>query len=299
MEEQSFYVECPRFGDDFKTKSKKAKRDYAHPLDSGIIRFLDNSAVNSVFRQLVEMMADSTYGAVIASGIPINAANYPELNVLVEECVEKLGIKRPYVIISSCLSGLNAMAFGSDEEPYIAISPLMVKTLNPRQLKFVIGHECGHVAMGHMIYHTVISIAAMFASAVPLIGPIVNMVGTLPLMAWSRRSEISADRAGMLCCGECLTAQRTLLQLEMPFMDASAIDIEEYVSNSDKYLSKGIIRKLNEFDDAHPIIPKRIHALSVFTSSAKYYRATGQPVPAEAISDAALEEQTERIIKVL
>ncbi len=299
MSDQRFYIECPKFGDDFKIKDKKARRDYAHPVDSGIIKFLDNSAINSVFRQLVEMMADSTYGPIIASGIPINQHNYPQLNELVNECVEELNIKRPYTIISSSISGLNAMAFGSDEEPYIAVSPLMVRTMSAQQLKFIIGHECGHVAMGHMIYHTVVSIASIFASAVPIIGPIVNKVGALPLKAWSRRSEISADRAGLLCCGDCRTAQRTLLQLEMPFMDASQIDIEEYVSNSSKYLSKGIIRKINEFDDAHPIIPKRIHALHIFSASEMYHRITGQTVPAGAISDTELESKTENIIKVL
>ena len=299
MSGQNFYIECPKFGDDFKIKDRKAKRDYAHPVDSGIIKFLDNSAINSVFRQLIEMMADSTYGPIIASGIPINTNNYPELNKLVNECVEELNIKRPYVIISSSISGLNAMAFGSDEEPYIALSPFMVRTMSPQQLKFIIGHECGHVAMGHMIYHTVVSIATLFASAVPIIGPIVNKIGALPLKAWSRRSEISADRAGLLCCGDCQVAQRTLLQLEMPFMDADQIDLDEYVSNSSKYLSKGIIRKINEFDDAHPIIPKRIHALHVFTTSAKYYKVTRQPVPAGTISDAELESKTESIIKVL
>lgn len=299
MDKERFYVECPEFGRDFDLHSERARRDYAHPVDSGIIKFLDNPAVNSVFKQLVEMMSDSTHGQVVASGVVINEKNYPELNKLVEECVAELRIKRPYVIISSAISGLNAMAFGSDEDPYVALSPLLVKTLNPVQLKFVIGHECGHIAMGHMIYHTVISIAAMFASAVPIIGPAVNTVGALPLMAWSRRSEISADRAGLLCCGDCEAAQRTMLQLMMPFMDASRIDLDDYVNNADNYLKKGVIRKLNEFNDAHPIMPKRIHALSEFTSSAKYYKLTGREIPMGAISDSELENRVENIIRIL
>ena len=299
MSKGELLIKCPEFGGDQNSWGDTARRDYAHSLDSAIINFLDNPAINSVFKHLVEMMADSTYGPVVASGVAINDHNYPELNKLVNECVDTLNIHRPYVIISSALSGLNAMAFGSDDEPYVALSPLMVKTMSPTQLKFVIGHECGHVAMGHMVYHTVISIASVFASALPIIGPIINTVGTLPLMAWSRRSEISADRAGLLCCGDLEAAQRTLIQLEMPFMDASQIDIPEYVANSERFLKKGVLRRINEFDDAHPIIPKRIKALDVFTNSEKYYRVTSQKTSDNLLSDHELEHKIESIIKVL
>lgn len=299
MSKEEIFIECPKFGDEQNWWGDKARRDYAHSFDSTMIKFLDNPAINSVFKHLVEMLSDSTWGPVIASGVEINDKNYPELNKLVNECVDTLNISRPYVIISSALSGLNAMAFGSDDEPYVALSPLMVKTMSQQQLKFVIGHECGHVAMGHMVYHTVISIASTFASVFPIIGPIVNTVGTLPLMAWSRRSEISADRAGLLCCGELEVAQRTLIQLEMPFLDASQIDIPEYVANSQRFLKKGVLRKINEFDEAHPIIPKRINALDVFINSEKYYRATSQRISDDLLSDYDLEHKIESIIRVL
>lgn len=299
MSENKFLIQCPQFGMDYTIRPVEARRDYAHPVDSTLIKFLDNPAINSIFRQLIGVVADSTYGPVVASAIPISESNYPEINRIVDDCVAELNIKRPYVVISNVISGLNAMAFGNDEEAYIAISPLMVKMMSEQQLRFVIGHECGHVAMGHMVYHTVISIATAFASAVPVIGPVVDMVGTLPLKAWSRRSEITADRAGLLCCGDSKTAQKALLQLEMPFMNPDDISVEGYVEGSDKYLKEGIIRRLNEFNDAHPIIPKRIHALQVFVSSEKYCRITGKPVPAGAISETELNHQTEQIIKII
>ena len=192
------------------------------------------------------------------------------------------------------------MAFGSDEEPYVVLTPLMVKTMSPAQLKFVIGHECGHIAMGHMIYHTVVECATHFASVLPVIGPVIRKVGLLPLMAWSRRSEISADRAGLLCCGDLETAQRTLIQIEMPFLDASQIDVQEYVKNSEKFLRGGNIRKLGEFSSAHPVTPKRIKALDVFANSAKYCRLTSRSMTSsKLLSNSELDRETENIISVL
>lgn len=299
MTTEKFHIDCPEFDDNYEYGNAKAKRDYAHPLDSTIIKFLDNKAINSVFKHLIEMVADSTYGPMVASGVPLNEKNYPEIDEIINECVSELGIKRPYTIVTNHISGINAMTFGSDEEPYIAISPLMIKTMSPLQLKFVIGHECGHIAMGHVMYHTVVNLATMFAQSVPVIGPIVSMVGTLPLMAWSRRSEISADRAGLLCCGDGEIAKRTLLQISMPFMDAGEINLNDYVENSEKYLEKGVLRKVTELNDAHPIIPKRINALNVFEKSEKYFKVTGKDVPVDAISDNALESKIEEIIKIL
>lgn len=304
MNEERFVVEIPEFnpndgGVNWNKYTGKSNRAYAHPLDSKIIKFLDNGAINGLFRNLIEMMSDSTYGPVVASGIKITDNTYPELNEIFDMCSEKLSIKRPYAIISPVIGGINAMAFGSDEEPYIVLSPLMAKTMNKEQLKFVIGHECGHVAMGHMTYHTVVSLATNFANAIPVIGPIISKGAALPLMAWSRRSEISADRAGLLCCDDVEVAKRTLLQITMPFMDATAIDVDDYVNNSEKYLDKGVLRRVNEFADAHPIIPKRIKSLDLYVSSEKYCKIHNKPFSSALLSDSELEAQIEKVISVL
>lgn len=300
QENKKFHVDVPSFKSGaLGSEVKTSKRGYAHSIDAEIIKLLDNKAINSIFRNLVEILADSTYGTIVAGSVHINSSTYSDINALVDECVKELEIEKPYVIISPSIQGLNAMAFGSDESPYVAISPLMASTMSKEQLKFIIGHECGHIAMGHMIYHTVISIATNFAGAIPVIGPVIQKVGVLPLMAWSRRSEISADRAGLLCCGNLEIAERTLLQLQMPFLDANKIDIQDYVKNYENYISEGTVRKLGEFANAHPIIPKRIQAMQEFTNSTKYYSAIGKPYPTNAISDDELENRVEDIIKVL
>ncbi len=300
MVSEEIIIKCPEFGSPQNSRGGTARRDYAHPLDSSLIKFLDDPAINSVFKQIVAVQADSTFGSVLASGVAINDRNYPELNKLVNECVDTLNIHRPYVIISDYGPNLNAMTFGSDEEPYVVLTPLMVKTMSPAQLKFIIGHECGHIAMGHMIYHTVVEVATNFASLIPVIGPVVRKVGLLPLMAWSRRSEISADRAGLLCCGDLETAQRTLMQLEIPFLDASQIDVRDYVTDSEKYLRGGDIRKLGEFSSSHPILSKRIKALDVFGKSEKYCRLTSRSMTSSnLLPDSELDRETEKIISVL
>ena len=303
MSNEAFRVECPAFegndwNNDYRVHHGASRRDYAHPIDSGIVRVLDNRIINTVFKTTVDMLADFSQGNIVASGVVVGEENYPEINKIVEECVAELGIRRPYVIVSSSISGINAVTFGSDEEPYIALSPLLIKTMGRNQLKFVIGHECGHIAMGHVVYHSVINLATIFAGTIPVIAPIVKAVGAVPLMAWSRRSEITADRAGLLCCGDAETAKRTLLQITLPFMDADEVNVDQYVRDSSVYLKRGTLRKINELNQAHPIIPKRINAIDEFVRSEKYARLIEAPVPEGALSDRELERRIEDIVRV-
>lgn len=295
------HIDCPAFDEvdlDYRY-SKSPLRRYCHPVDEKIIGVLDTPAINAVFRTLSDFGADHYYGQMIATAVPVNSNNYPREDEIVCSCAEKLSIRKPYTIISNGLPGLNAATVGSDDEPYLILSSLLVKMLNKEQLKFVVGHECGHIAMGHVVYHSAVRTAGSFSRLIPVIGPAVFDTISFPLLAWERRSEITADRAGLICCEDLELAQRTLLQLASAFQNADNLDIDGYIESSRKYLEKGTIRKLGEFSVNHPLIAKRMEALSVFAGSECYFDIIGKEKPAGAISDQQLEKATESIISIL
>lgn len=267
---------------------------FGHPIDSGIIKVLDNPMVNGIFRSYVNLNADAYMGQILATGITVNEQNYPEINKIVDECVSTLQIQRPYVVVSS-QPGINAMTFGSDEEPYLVLTSLLVKIMSEDQLRFVIGHECGHIAMGHVMYHTAVSILSLIGNKSLLVGKAVGFA----LNAWSRRSEITADRAGLICCGNVNVARKALIQLECAYRDANDFDIDAYTQNSKDYLSKGLLRKIGEYKSSHPLTPKRIEAITEFAKSSKYYEAMILPVPKDAVTDEKLTSKVEGILSVL
>lgn len=272
---------------------------YSHPVDSRLVKLLDTPAVNGMFRALVDFSADTAMGQMLAASIPVNAKNYAALDRIVEDCVERLEIRRPYVVVTNHLPGINAVTFGSDEEPYIAITSLMVKIMKEDAMRFVIGHECGHIAMGHVIYHTAANALGSLSQLLPLAGPLISQSLAYPLNAWSRRSEITADRAGFLCCGSVETAKRTLLQLESALVPAEELDIEGYMESSRRFLDKGVLRRLGEYGSSHPLTPKRIAALDLFAQSAACRQAQGLDAPADAMPTEELDRRTEEIVKVL
>lgn len=279
-------------------KPEKEARAYSHPVDAALVRILDNPAVNTVFKSFVDMAVDAQYGSVIASGIPVNETTFPQLDAIVTHCAETLRIRRPYVVVSGNI-GFNAITMGSDEDPYIVLGNLLTASMSEDQLRFVIGHECGHVAMGHVVYHTAANVAGNLSSALPVVGPVIYNTAGFAVNAWSRRSEVTADRAGMLCCGSLELAKKTLMQIEMGFMNSDQVDVSSYVQSSQQYRKGGILRRIGEYTASHPILPKRIQALDAFAESALFYHVTNQTAPAGVMSDQALAQRVEDLIRVL
>jgi hypothetical protein len=90
----------------------------------------------------------------------------------------------------------------------------------PGELRFVVGRELGHLKCGHPDLKRK---AYAVLSAIQAINPVVvpdRYQNVLPLLAlgrlltWCRESEFSADRAGLLCCGDPKAAYEAIMRLQ-------------------------------------------------------------------------------------
>lgn len=273
-------------------------RSYCHPVDADMIKVLDNPVSRIAIGKLVEISADAFYGQMIASGLTVTEENEPELNRILEDCSRLLGIPKPYMVLSSG-AGFNAFTTGNDQKPYIVLGTTLVKVMSTEQLKFVIGHECGHIAMGHMIYHTAANVLATFAQRIPVVGTIADTAVGFALKAWSRRSEVSADRAGLLCCGDLDVAIQTQLQLVTGFVDAGQMNAQAYMDDSRSYRQGSFLRRMGELTSNHPLMAKRMECLQLFQTSALLFRICGQEPPADALPDQELKARVEKVLKVM
>ena len=110
------------------TDTHTAQRSYCHPIDSNIIKVLDNPAVNMVFRKVLSLATDSSFGQIIAKGVPVNERSFPRIYEMVKRCAQILRIPIPYVVISGSV-GFNAFTTGSDKKPYIVLGNMLVKAM--------------------------------------------------------------------------------------------------------------------------------------------------------------------------
>ena len=167
----------------------------------------------------------------------------------------------------------DATTLGTDNSAFIVLGSVLTN-FKGDDLLFVLGREMGHVRAGHALWKTVMQFVSgrahhrsiMGDGVLKLLNPakLVESAIDAPLMAWSRHSEITADRAGMLVVGKEDVARRVLMTWTLksfplvPRVNADAwleqettIDggmtsISEWTMASTPYLA-GRLRLLREF----------------------------------------------------
>ena len=91
----------------------------------------------------------------------------------------------------------NAGAVGFDK-PFIVINSGTLEHLD-REEQRVLAHEVGHIMSGHVIYRTLAAILMLVGlRGLPFLAGIALLPIQVALLEWYRKSELSADRAGLL-----------------------------------------------------------------------------------------------------
>lgn len=283
------------------TGSLYGKRlEFAHSIDSTVIQAMEALHIRKAINKLADLLVNFQSGIEISSGIVIDANNFPEIFKILRHCCRVLGINIPHAVVSARMPGINAYASGTVDNPYLLISDLSTHLLTYDELTFIIGHECGHLAMEHLVYHLIGRQLAYLGTLLPVVGPMLAGVVSLPLKTWSRYSEITADRAGFLCCGDLRTAQRALMKLESSFANIKDVELDRYIDQSLESLENMKIGAVMEIVTDHPVTAKRLKALQYFSESELYYRVTKKPIPAGArlIPDSVLKEKVDNLLTV-
>src|SRR5262249_4526443 len=105
---------------------------------------------------------------------------------------------------------LNAGTLGTNEDSFIAVHSALVDQYTDDELLTVIGHECGHIHNSHVAYLTALHYLTYMAG---MFLPWVLQPALVALRTWSRRAEITCDRAGMLCSKDLRMAERAITKL--------------------------------------------------------------------------------------
>jgi Zn-dependent protease with chaperone function len=107
---------------------------------------------------------------------------------------------------------VNAMALGADK-PFIVITTGMVDLMDAEEIRFVIGHELGHVLSGHAVYRTMLYHLLNLVTRIAWLPVVLPARGVIwALEEWYRKSELSCDRAGLLAGQDIDAARRALMK---------------------------------------------------------------------------------------
>ena len=211
---------------------------------------MDAILSNGLVRKTLQLFADKYCKEQIkkikSTGQLVSRSNYPHLYDVLQSCYKSLNVEDiPEVYITNQLKGINALSVGTDNAPIILISCKAVISLSDGELKFMIGHELGHILQKNLMCHTIKGLLDNLNSKSEILGPIVSDLIDVPLNQWYRCAEYTADRAGLICAGDIKYVKSIFQQ----------VNLNKTSSKFDDYYELGY---------SHPDIKKRTNELLIY-----------------------------------
>ncbi|MBO0808764.1 MAG: M48 family metallopeptidase [Actinobacteria bacterium] len=254
-----------------------SSRAYEHPADrSALVALRKLTGFDVLLRRLASLFSDRSLRLLfLASSVKTSTEQFPHLHELLLDGSAILDLPEVPELFISQMPIPNAMALGSDK-PFIVITTGMVDLMDGEEMRFVIGHELGHVLSGHAVYRTMLfhltRLAARMAwFAIGYIGLRVIIAG---LEEWYRKSELSCDRAGVLAGQDPAAGRRALMKLaggsrmsELSH-DAFHRQAREYDAVPD--VREGLIKLLQLQGNTHPFAVVRFAELDRWVSDGEY-----------------------------
>lgn len=177
--------------------------DYAYPCDNYIDTILSNQLAQQALRKLADKYYSDQIKEIVSNSICLTKTNFPKLWNNYEYCCNKLSVTpQPKVYITTKLTGLNALSVEYAEKQMILLSFKAAVMNKDAEQRFLLGHELGHIQLGHLAAHVVQGLISSLKSQNKLLGLMISEMLDIALNHWYQASEYTADRAGYLCCND-------------------------------------------------------------------------------------------------
>ncbi|WP_127359423.1 M48 family metallopeptidase [Actinacidiphila soli] len=256
-----------------------SSRAYEHPADrSALVALRKLSGFDTVFKALSGLLPERSLRLLFLSdSVRVSDAQFTHLNDMLRDACYILDLEKVPAMYVTQDPQPNAMCIGLDE-PLIVVTTGLVELLDEEEMRAVVGHEVGHALSGHSVYRTVLlflTTLALRVAWIPL-GGLAIMAIVTALREWFRKSELSADRAGLLVGQDLRASMRGLMKIaggnhlhEMN-VDAFLKQAEEYEASGD--LRDSVLKILNVLPRTHPFTTVRAAELKKWEASRDYQR---------------------------
>lgn len=236
-------------------------RVYEHPTDKRALDALEGApGLETAVRKFWEYGMDRVLRIQhTGSNIKATPSAFPKECRALEAVCETLNLSPPpdlYIMQGF----INAYTTGV-ERPLVALASGCVSLLSYDELLFVLGHEVGHIKSQHVLYQQMAQIlpiaGGVLGAATFGFGNILTTGLQLALLSWQRKSEFTADRAGLLACQNPEAAVSALMKI------AGLPPAYYRVADTD-----GFMAQAQEFDDYDANVgDKAAKALSILQAT--------------------------------
>ncbi|MCW2899097.1 MAG: peptidase Ste24p [Streptosporangiaceae bacterium] len=256
-----------------------SSRAYEHPADrSALVALRSLTGFDTVLRRLSGLFSERAIRLMFLGGsVRVGEDQFRHLHDMVRDSAYILDFDQVPELYVVQDPRPNAMAIGTDK-PFIVINTGLLDLLDDEELRYVVGHEVGHILSGHAVYRTMLLILTSLGARLawlPL-GNIGIAAVIMGLQEWQRKSELSADRAGLLTGQDPEAVKRALMKMaggaRLSEMNAEAFRAQarEYDAAGD--VRDGLMKFLNLLRQQHPYAVVRFSEIDRWAGAGDYQR---------------------------
>ena len=174
----------------------------------------------------------------------------------------------------------NAGAYGVDD-PFIVVHSAALELLNEEEIRALLAHEMGHVVSGHSLYRTIAEILLMVSlGSLPFLAGIALLPIRLAVLEWSRKAELSSDRAGLLGSQNMIASQQLFMKMAGAYrgaLESGQMAVDPFINQASEYLATNegldfVYKLVNTLALTHPMHTVRAAELQKWIASGEYER---------------------------
>jgi Zn-dependent protease with chaperone function len=282
-----------------------SSRAYEHPADrSALVALRKLSGFDVLLAKLFGLINERALRLTyLAGAVKVSERQFPHIHALVRDgsyILDLPDVPEVYVMQSPLV---NAMAIGRDK-PFIVITTGMVNLHDEEELRWVVGHELGHILSGHAVYRTMLLILIRLSLRIAWMP-----IGYLGLRAiiwgleeWFRKSELSCDRAGLLAGQDVDAARRALMKLaggaQLSELNPDAFREQAHEYDAVPDLRDSVLKLMQLTGNTHPFAVVRFAELDHWAVNGDYERILGGDYPRRTTDrDASISEEMRNAAK--
>ncbi|MBB5966920.1 Zn-dependent protease with chaperone function [Planomonospora venezuelensis] len=254
-----------------------SSRAYEHPADrSALVALRSLSGFDTVLKQMSGLISERRLRLIyLASAVRTSDTQFRALHDMGRDAAYVLDLHRIPEVYVQQSPQVQAKAIGFDD-PFIVVTTGLLDLMDEEEQRFVIGHETAHILSGHAVYRTMLDILTRLATRVAWIP--LGYIGLRAIVAgleeWHRKSELSADRGGLLVGQDPDAALRALMKLAGGSR-LHEMNIEAFLDQAREYdtagdVRDGLLKVLNLLGTTHPFAVSRVAELDRWRRSGEY-----------------------------
>ncbi len=256
---------------------------WEHPADRAALQALRAvPGVDEVIRKVLALLGGERGVRLLFQGnaVRVGPAQFPRLWHLHNEACTTFDWPTVPELYVSQTPFFNAGAYGIDQ-PFIVLHSAAIELLDDDELRALLAHELGHVMSGHALYRTIAAILALVSLGVlPVIASIAVLPVRLAFLEWSRKSELSSDRAGLLGVQDIVAAQRLDMKMAGGGRGegfAGQMNVDAFMQQAHEYATSGegldvVYKVLSTLALTHPMHTVRAAELQRWVAGGDYDR---------------------------